>query len=185
MLKKVFFVLALVSTFVFAQMQTITTPKFELKDIYGKTTTVVGTKNGLDIPSAKGKVVLLEFWGTHCPPCLMSIPHYVKLNEKYKDKLAMFAIEVQGTSKERLLEFAKANGINYNIYTQDENMDFVRYIAQRAGWRGAIPFLVIFDTNGNVVDIKKGMVPPEYIEKVIEYIFNKQKNSTKESNSTK
>jgi len=183
MVKKVLFTLAILSSLIFAGG----VDKFELKDIYGKTTTIIGKKNGLEVPSAKGKVVLIEFWGTHCPPCMFSIPHYIDLNKKYKDKLAMFAVEVQATPKDALIKFAKEKGINYNLYTQDENMNFVRYIAQRAAWRGSIPFLVILDTNGNVVDIKTGMVSEEYLQKVIEYILNKKDKAvaTKDSNSSK
>ena len=177
MVKKIFFIVALISTFIFAQ--NADTFKFELKDIYGKSFEVIGKKNGLDIPSAKGKVVLIEFWGTHCPPCMFSIPHYIELTKEYKDKVAMFAIEVQATPKETLKSFVKEKGINYNIFTQEENMDFVRYVAQRASWNGAIPFLIILDTKGEVVDIKMGMVSKEYLEQVIDYIYKKANNKAK------
>ncbi len=193
MIKKIVAILILTLSILNAQESNATKePKFILKDIYGKTTTVYGLKNGLKIPDAKGKVVLIEFWGTHCPPCLMSIPHYIDLTKKYKDKLAIYAIEVQATPKDRLLEFAKQKGINYNIFTQDENINFVRYLAQRAGWRGAIPFLVIFDQSGNVVDMKIGMVSEKYLEQVIDFLNsdkyknqNKSSSKTKDTNSTK
>jgi hypothetical protein len=105
----------------------------------------------------------------------------------------MFAVESQGSSKEALAAYGKSKGINYNLYTQRENIDFVKYLAQRAGWRGSIPFLVILDTTGDVVDIKTGMVSSEYLESVVNYILKKQakatviqdNNTTKESNSTK
>ena len=185
MVKKILAILAIVSTLIYAQATQA--PKFNLKDINGKVTEVIAKKNGLEIPSAKGKIVFIEFWGTHCPPCVYSIPHYIELTKKYKDNLEMFAVEAQGTNKEQLINFAKAKGINYNLYTQEENIDFVRYLAQRAGWRGAIPFLVILDTNGDVVDIKTGMVSQEYLEKIIEYVLNKSKqaNNIKDTNTTK
>ncbi len=182
MIKKIFFIATIFTTLIFAQ--TKVPPKYELKDINGKTTVIIGKKNGITIPDSKGKIILVEFWGTHCPPCIYSIPHYIELTKKYKDKLAMYAIEVQGTSKEQLKEFVKEKGINYNIYTQSENMNFVRYLAQRAGWRGAIPFLVIFDQHGNVVDMKIGMVSKEYIEKVIEILEKRETQVSKDSNST-
>jgi len=150
-------------------------PKFKLSTIDGKTIEVQGKKAGIDIAQFKGKVLLVEFWGTHCPPCRMSIPHYINLQKKYKDKMAMLAIEVQMTPKDRLLEFAKAKGINYNVLTQSENMSFVRYLAQRAGWRGAIPYLMVFDTKGEILAIKRGMVPEEYVEQIILYGLNKAK----------
>ena len=183
MLKKITLIFLIVTSLVYAQ--TKKQPVFNLKTINGKTIEIKGTKNGLDIPNAKGKIIFLEFWGTHCPPCLFSVNHYIELTKKYKDKLEMLAIEVQMTPKEQLRLFAKNKGINYKLFTQAENMDFVRYLAIRAGWRNAIPFLVVFDTKGNVVDIQRGMVSKEYLEKLITSILEYNKNDIKETNSTK
>ena len=168
-------------------------PTFKIPTIDGKIITIQGSKNGLILPEYKGKVIFLEFWGTHCPPCLYSIPRYVELTKKYKDKVEMLAIEVQGTPKEALKAFAKEKGMNYNIFTQNDTMNFVRYIAQRAGWRGAIPFLIVFDRNGNVVDIQKGLARDEFqkLEAIINYLYTKKPlsansdtNKTKENNAS-
>jgi len=184
MFKKLLFVLLLISSFVSAkEADTLT---FNLKTIDGKTLEVQGTKNGLLFKDFQNKIVLLEFWGTHCPPCLISIPHYIDLTKKYKDKIAMVAIEVQMTPKEQLKDFVKAKGINYNVLDQRENMDFVRYVATRAQWRGAIPYLLIFNKNGEVATIKRGLVSEEYIENVIKQL-DKPEDTTvqKENNKTK
>ena len=184
MFKKLLFVLLLISSFVSAkEADTLT---FNLKTIDGKTLEVQGTKNGLLFKDFQNKIVLLEFWGTHCPPCLISIPHYIDLTKKYKDKIAMVAIEVQMTPKEQLKDFVKAKGINYNVLDQRENMDFVRYVATRAQWRGAIPYLLIFNKNGEVATIKRGLVSEEYIENVIKQL-DKLEDTTvqKENNKTK
>jgi len=168
-------------------------PTFKITTIDGKTITIQGSKNGLILPEHKGKVIFLEFWGTHCPPCLFSIPKYIELNKKYKDKVEMLAIEVQGTPKEALKAFAKEKGMNYDIFTQNDTRSFVRYIAQRAGWRGAIPFLIVFDRNGNVVDIQRGLARDEFqkLEAIINYLYSKKPasanadaNKTKENNTS-
>jgi len=182
MVKKLFFTITLLTTLIFSQASH--SDEIKIKDIYGNTTSAYGTKNGLIIEKAKGKIVLLEFWGTHCPPCMFSIPHYIEINKKYKDKVAMYAVEVQATPKEKLLDFVKQKGINYNILTQKENSYFVNYIAHRSNWIGSIPFLIIFNQKGDVVNIKTGMVSQEYIENIIQYLTTK-KDSQKESNKTK
>ena len=157
--------------------------------IDGKKFSFVGKQTGLDMPdNLKGKVVLVEFWGTHCPPCLYSIPHYIDLMKKYKGKVEMLAVEVQGTPKDRLAQFVKDKGINYNIFTQAENQNFVRYLATRAGWRGAIPYLIIFDTKGNVLTIKRGLVSEEYVEGVIKAALDSNitdKKGSVDKNATK
>ena len=173
---KILLTTALIATLSFAQDKLL---NFKIQTIDNKTLEVTEAKNGLAFKDFKGKVVLLEFWGTHCPPCLMSIPHYKKLTKEYKDKLAMVAIEVQMTPREQLKKFVEAQGINYYIATQEDNLNFVRYVAQRAGWRGAIPYLIALDTKGNVIDIKRGFASEEYVKGVIEYALDKAKKENK------
>ncbi len=139
----------------------------KLPTIDGKTIHIKGTDNGLEIPEYKGKVVFLEFWGTHCPPCLASIPHYVDMIKKYDGKLAMLGIEVQDTPKEQLKAFAKSKNINYDVVAYRDAGYFVEYIAKRAGWKGSIPFLLILDPKGNVITMQVGMLPQNVLEKVV------------------
>ncbi len=139
----------------------------KLPTLEGKTIHVKGTENGLEIPEYKGKVVFLEFWGTHCPPCLASIPHYVNLINKYKGKLAMLGIEVQNTPKVRLKAFAENHKMNYDVVAYQDAGYFVDYIAKRAGWKGSIPFLLILDPQGKVITMQVGMLPQEVLEKVV------------------
>jgi thiol-disulfide isomerase/thioredoxin len=76
-----------------------------MTDVTGKTYKVTGTQNGLSIEGLESKVVFLEFFGHKCPPCLASIPHLIKLQEKHKDKLAIVAIEVQGYNNKQTAKF--------------------------------------------------------------------------------
>ncbi|HID30729.1 MAG TPA: TlpA family protein disulfide reductase, partial [Desulfobacterales bacterium] len=103
-----------------------------------------------------------------CPPCLKSIPHYNKLQKKYKDRLAIVAIEVQDMKEKQLKDFVKENGINYTTVSYEKSGDLVPYISARAQWKGAIPFLVILDKKGDVQVVQAGMLPEEALEDVIE-----------------
>jgi len=190
MVKKFLLIIAL--TFSFSLAKEFIPMDFKIKTVNGEVIDVTGTKYGLKVKGAEGKVLLVEFWGTHCPPCLFSIPHYIELNNKYKDKVEMLAFEVQQTSVEQLKEFVKSRGINYKVFAQEENGQFGAYLGARTGWRGAIPYLIIFDTKGNVIDIKRGMVSGKYVDKVVEYLLNRDNktntkidNNTKENNNTK
>ncbi len=187
MFKRLLITSSLLLTIISAESKSLNAPvaKFDLKTINSESIKVKGTKKGLDITDAKGKVVFIELWGTHCPPCIFSIPHYIELKNRYKDKIKIYAIEAQGTSTDRLKEFVKEKGINYTILNQQENLNFVRYFSSRSGWRGAIPYLVVLDTNGDVVDIKRGMVSKEYVEGITEYLLKKSANPTLDNNKTK
>jgi len=81
--------------------------EFVVTTMTGKKIKVYGTTKGIEIPAYKGKVVMIEFWGTHCPPCLRSIPHYINLMKKYGKSVALLAIEAQDTPKTALAPICK------------------------------------------------------------------------------
>ncbi|MBD3792020.1 MAG: TlpA family protein disulfide reductase [Campylobacterales bacterium] len=145
-------------------------PDLSFKDINGTTVQVKGADQGLDIPSLKGKVVFLEFFGHKCPPCLMSIPHLIELQEKHKDKLAIVSVEVQGMNEEELKDFVFKKGINYTVSTEKNARMLVNYIATRAEWSGSIPFMVAMDKKGDVQFIQAGMIPQDYLENLFEQL---------------
>ncbi len=139
----------------------------KMTDVTGKTYSVKGTEEGLDIQGLKGKVVFLEFFGHRCPPCLASIPNLIKLQNRYKNKLAIIAIEVQGYTDNELRSFVKNKNINYITISEEKAGGVIDYIAQRAEWRGSIPFLVAMDTKGSVQFVQAGMLPESSLEQLI------------------
>jgi len=162
-------------------VQTPTAPLMTMTDTNGKTYKVQGTEQGLKIEGLEGKVVFLEFFGHKCPPCLASIPHLIKLQEKHKDKLAIVSIEVQGYNAQQTTSFAKEKGINYIVIPEETASTLVSYIQQRAEWRGSIPFLVALDTKGDVQFVQAGMLPEESLEELIVQLSD---NKTKTAPTT-
>ena len=91
-------------------------PDFTLKDITGKNTT---------LSSYKGKLVLLEFWATWCPPCKASIPDMVELHKKYQDKgftVLGVSIDADSDATAKVAQFSSSNGITYPVLIADEAM---------------------------------------------------------------
>lgn len=163
-MKKFTFTLLLASllsfTYAADDIITVTTVK-------DKTLNIIGTDVGLSIKEHAGKVVFLEFFGHRCPPCIKSIPHYIKLQEKFKDKLAIVAVEVQGLNNAQLKKFVEEKGINYPTVSQEKAGSLVPYISKRAQWEGAIPFLIVLDPKGEVQLVQAGMLPETTLEKLI------------------
>src|SRR5215831_20393139 len=63
----------------------------------------------------QGKVVLVNFWATWCPPCRAEIPDLVALQEKYREQLRIIGVSEDEGSPEAVRRFAAAHEINYPI----------------------------------------------------------------------
>lgn len=150
-----------------AEEKTEAPVKMSMTDVTGKTFDITGTAQGLKIKGLEGKVIFLEFFGHSCPPCLASIPHLIKLQEKHKDKLAIVSIEVQGYTNQQVASFAKEKEMNYIVVSEEKAKELVNYISQRAQWTGSIPFLVALDTKGDVQFVQAGMLPESSLEELI------------------
>ena len=89
--------------------QALIAPDFTLADLDG---------NWVSLSELKGKVVLLNFWGTWCGPCRREIPAFIKLTEKYKkDGLAIVVLTLTSVRPEYILSFSDNWAINYTLLT--------------------------------------------------------------------
>jgi thiol-disulfide isomerase/thioredoxin len=128
-------------------------PSWKLKDLDGKIVTS---------DDFKGKVVVLDFWATWCPPCKAEIPGYIALQKKYAaDGLVFVGISVDEDGPLVVRKFVKEHGINYQIVMFNE--DVVNAFAPIDGY----PTTFIIDRDGNIVNKKIGAKPTAYYEKEI------------------
>jgi len=95
----------------------------------------------------KGKVVVLDFWATFCPPCLEEIPHLVELQNKYAD-LMVIGLHVGGEEDvPKVPAFVKKLKINYVLaYPEDELNKIL------LGNDNAIPQTFVFDRDGRLIE---------------------------------
>jgi len=164
--------LLIASIILFSSIAQAKDHKMTATDVNGNTLHITGTKTGFNIDEHKGKVIFLEYFGHMCPPCLASIPHYNDLMKKHKDKLQVIAIEAQGYNDEQVKAFAKEKGINYTLLSSQGAGEFYEYVANRAGWRGAIPYLIAVDTKGNVKFVKAGLMSESELESLFQQLSN-------------
>jgi len=111
---------------------------FDLKDLEGKK---------LSLSALKGKVVLVDIWGTWCGPCRMEIPHLVELQKKYGKKgLVVVGLAFEGKAGEeavrKVKQFAAKAGINYPLAVIDR-----AFLQRIPNFRG-FPTLIFCDRAG-------------------------------------
>lgn len=123
-------------------------PDFTLTGIDGQ---------NVQLSSFKGKVVILDFWATWCPPCKAEIPFFVELQSQYgKDGLAIIGAALD--DPEKVKAFAKDYGINYPVALAN------RDTATTYGGIRGIPTTFVIDKKGNVVRQYVGYRPKEVFE---------------------
>lgn len=97
----------------------------------------------LELEDLRGQVVLLEFWGFRCPPCVASIPHMSRLSKKHGRRgLVVIGTHAQGPKKFEALSAAIPKGVNYRITSRANVPD--------ANFSG-IPHVFVFNHQGKVV----------------------------------
>ncbi len=151
-----------------ADTKTQKVKKIDLNTTDGELIEINVTKKGFIFDKYKGKTVLLDFFGPMCPPCLIEIPHLIKMQEENKDKFQIIGVQVQVqmTNKE-LNNFKKENKINYPLINLDYAWDIVSFIKANTGWGGQIPYMLLFDKSGDLKQQYIGMTPNKNILKYI------------------
>ncbi|MEA3278321.1 MAG: TlpA disulfide reductase family protein [Pseudomonadota bacterium] len=121
-------------------------PDFRLADIAG---------GEMSSSAWAGKVLVLNYWATWCPPCLREIPLLMEMQEtRADDGLQVVGIAID--SKEDVERFLEEHLINYPILLGD--MDAIEMSRRMGNRLQGLPFTVVFDRFGNRVHAQVGEV---------------------------
>ena len=102
----------------------------------------------------RGKVVLLNFWATWCPPCVREIPRLVRVAEAYQDD-GLVVLGVNTTFQDDMAkvgQFTREQGISYPVLLDPDGTVSEKYPAR------LMPTTVLIDRDGRMVHIKLGEV---------------------------
>ncbi len=131
----------------------LSAPNFRLKTADGST---------LELADYKGKVIILDFWATWCPPCRREIPGFIRLYERYQDRgLVIIGVSLDQYGWRAVKPFMENYRINYPIVLGNQQ------VANQYGGIRTIPTTFIIDRNGNIVDRVVGYHSLTYFEKKI------------------
>ncbi len=113
-------------------------------------TTTATDGSRISLSQYRGKVVLLDFWATWCPPCRVEVPQLVRIYNKYHRQ----GLEIVGASldsdADKLESFTKANDMNWRQIFGGKNWD--SDLAQLYGIR-SIPSNVLIARDGTAVAV--------------------------------
>jgi len=129
-----------------------------LKNIHGRS---------FKLSEFKGKVVLLNFWATWCPPCRKEIPQLIKLQRKYrKAGLQIIGITYPPEKLSSVRMFAKRSQTNYPLVLGSERT--------KSSFTSSdvLPVTVVIDRAGNVREVIEGILLPEEIDEKIKPLLS-------------
>ena len=140
-----------------AQKSSALAPDFTLPTTDGKT---------IKLSDLKGKVVIVDFWATWCPPCRKGIPDLIELKKKYGSKgLEVIGISLDTETKGQVAGFVKTNGMNYPVVYGNQT------VTQLYGGIEAIPTTFVIDKQGKIVANYQGLMPSSTYENHIKKLL--------------
>jgi thiol-disulfide isomerase/thioredoxin len=135
-------------------------PEFNLSDLSG---------HQHNISEWRGKVVLINFWATWCPPCREEIPDFIALQQQYADKGVQF-IGIALDDMEPVAEYAASAKINYPILLGGDNG--ITLAQQLGNSVGAVPYTLIVDREGQIIHQHPGGLSKQQIMEIISPLLN-------------
>ena len=139
-----------------AEGESFTRPEFAMADIDGEMR---------NIKDWDGKVILLNFWATWCPPCLSEIPGFIELQQQYGEQ-GLQVIGIAVDNEEAVREYMNEVKINYPIMISEFE---ATELSSRYGNRvGALPYSVIINREGEVSNMITGELSMIKAEKLLE-----------------
>jgi len=127
---------------------------FSLPDLTGKLR---------NINEWQGKIRIINFWATWCPPCLKEIPEFIKLQNSHNKDLQFIGIAID--DKQAVEEYLETININYPmLISGDEGIALSHQLGNIVN---AVPFTLIVNQQGQIIHRQPGELSNEKIIEII------------------
>ena len=124
----------------------------------------------IKISDLKGKVILLNFWASWCPPCRWEMPYFEKAWKEYKDQDVVFIGISPDLDVNDAKDFADSTGVTYYLGLDPGNklsidLDIIE-----------LPTTIILDKNGNVTRRFTKSIGEKLLNRILNQVIREQYN---------
>lgn len=126
-------------------------------------------REGLErlVQQNRGKVIIINFFATWCPPCRKELPELVKLRGAFPEsELCLVGLSVDEDSN-AVPPFIKTAGVNFPVYLADRDITDTFNIT-------SVPHNIFYNKNGEVVISEPGMAEMGVLKKVVDDLLKSQ-----------
>jgi thiol-disulfide isomerase/thioredoxin len=118
--------------------------------------------NPIRLSDFRGKVVIIDFWATWCPPCIFQIPELNRLAAAHRERsdVVVIGISVDAGGRSVVAPWVEEHAVEYTIVCGDEEL------AAEFGVFG-FPTLVIIGPEGEIASRHVGLVEYEALEELV------------------
>ena len=118
----------------------------------------------------KGKIIVVNFWATWCPPCREEMPDLSAFHQEYQSKnLQVLGLAIDDL--ETIRAFQKENPVSYPLLAAD--MEGMGIAASLGNDKGVLPYTIIITPDGKVTKTFLGKVSKPLLEAVISNLLPK------------
>lgn len=139
-------------------------PDFALRDADGKT---------VHVTDYRGKVLLLDFWATWCPPCKVEIPWLIDMERKNKDRgFEVLGVSMDDEGWEVVKPFMREVGMNYRVVIGNDAT------AEMYGNVESLPETFLIDAGGKIAAIHIGLASRKDFEDEVAQLLDAKRGLT-------
>ncbi|MBW7859803.1 MAG: TlpA family protein disulfide reductase [Rhodocyclaceae bacterium] len=109
----------------------------------------------------RGKVIVVNYWATWCPPCIKEIPEFAAVSRKFADQPVQF-VGISIDTADKIEEFRRQHDVPYPLLVA--NHETLRLTADLGNAPQALPFTVLVDRKGGIGYAKLGTLSETELE---------------------
>lgn len=117
----------------------------------------------------QGKVRVINFWATWCPPCREEMPEFSRVQEKLAAKGVQF-VGIGIDTPDNILNFQKTNPVSYPLLMG--SYEVLKLTVELGNKSSALPFTVILDRDGGVAHTKMGKLSEADLEQLLRPLYS-------------